>query len=97
VVVGDLIGEGSAQEQSVVGETPNLAARLQALAEPGAVVIAASTRRPPYHIAKPDSVIRLQTCVRSVLRVEREGKDSAVHSKHRRDPSEAAGGSRREF
>ena len=45
VVVGDLIGEGSAQEQSVVGETPNLAARLQSLAEPGAVVIAASTRR----------------------------------------------------
>jgi len=45
VVVDDLIGEGSAQEQSVVGETPNLAARLQALAEPGTVVIAASTRR----------------------------------------------------
>jgi len=45
VVVGDLIGEGSAQEQSVVGETPNLAARLQSLAEPNAVVIAASTRR----------------------------------------------------
>jgi predicted ATPase/class 3 adenylate cyclase len=45
VIVGDLIGEGSAQEQSVVGETPNLAARLQALAEPDAVVIAASTRR----------------------------------------------------
>src|SRR5262252_1620433 len=45
VVVGDLIGEGSAQEQSVVGETPNLAARLQALAEPDAVVIAASTHR----------------------------------------------------
>jgi class 3 adenylate cyclase/predicted ATPase len=45
VVVGDLIGEGSAQEQSVVGETPNLAARLQALAKPGALVIAASTRR----------------------------------------------------
>src|SRR5262249_5597468 len=44
-VVGDLIGEGSAQEQSVVGETPNLAARLQGLAEPDAVVIAASTRR----------------------------------------------------
>jgi class 3 adenylate cyclase len=46
VIVGDLIGEGSAQEQSVVGETPNLAARLQALAEPDAVVIAAGTRRP---------------------------------------------------
>jgi class 3 adenylate cyclase/predicted ATPase len=45
VVVGDLIGEGSAQEQSVVGETPNLAARLQALAEPDALVIAAGTRR----------------------------------------------------
>jgi class 3 adenylate cyclase/predicted ATPase len=45
VVVGDLIGEGSAQEQSVVGETPNLAARLQALAEPDTVVIAAGTRQ----------------------------------------------------
>jgi len=45
VVVGDLIGAGSAQEQSVVGETPNLAARLQTLAEPDAVVIAAGTRR----------------------------------------------------
>jgi class 3 adenylate cyclase/predicted ATPase len=45
VVVGDLIGAGSAQEQSVVGETPNLAARLQALAGPDTVVIAPSTRR----------------------------------------------------
>jgi len=45
VVVGDLIGAGAAQEQAVVGETPNLAARLQALAESGAVVIASSTRR----------------------------------------------------
>ncbi|WP_038381143.1 adenylate/guanylate cyclase domain-containing protein, partial [Bradyrhizobium elkanii] len=45
VVVGDLIGEGAAREQAVVGETPNLAARLQALAEPGSVVIPASTRR----------------------------------------------------
>jgi predicted ATPase/class 3 adenylate cyclase len=43
VVVGDLIGAGSAKEQAVVGETPNLAARLQALAEPGAVVISSST------------------------------------------------------
>jgi class 3 adenylate cyclase len=45
VVVGDLVGQGSAQEQAVVGETPNLAARLQGLAEPGSVVIAESTRR----------------------------------------------------
>ena len=45
VIVGDLIGEGSAREQSVVGETLNLAARLQSLAKPGAVVIAAGTRR----------------------------------------------------
>ncbi len=45
VVVGDLVGEGAAQEQAVVGETPNLAARLPALAEPGAIVIAAATRR----------------------------------------------------
>jgi class 3 adenylate cyclase len=45
VVVGDLIGAGAAQERGVVGETPNLAARLQALAQPGALVIAESTRR----------------------------------------------------
>ena len=45
VVVGDFIGAGAAQEQAVVGETPNLAARLQALAEPNAVVIAEGTRR----------------------------------------------------
>lgn len=45
VVVGDLIGSGSAQEQAVVGETPNRAARLQALPEPGTVLICPSTRR----------------------------------------------------
>jgi class 3 adenylate cyclase/predicted ATPase len=45
VVVGDLIGSGAAQEQAVVGETPNLAARLQAIAEPNMVVIAESTRK----------------------------------------------------
>ena len=45
VVVGDLIGHGAAQEQAVVGETPNLAARLQALADPGMVVIGPRTRR----------------------------------------------------
>jgi len=45
VVVGDLIGAGAAQERGVVGETPNLAARLQALAQPDTLVIAGSTRR----------------------------------------------------
>jgi class 3 adenylate cyclase/tetratricopeptide (TPR) repeat protein len=45
VMVGDLVGEGAAQEQAVVGDTPNLAARLQVLAEPGQVVIAEATRR----------------------------------------------------
>jgi class 3 adenylate cyclase len=44
-VVGELIGEAATQKEAVVGETPNLAARLQALSAPGAVVIAASTRR----------------------------------------------------
>ena len=45
VVVGDLIGAGEAQERGIVGETPNLAARLQGIAEPNTVVIAESTRR----------------------------------------------------
>jgi class 3 adenylate cyclase/tetratricopeptide (TPR) repeat protein len=45
VVVGDLVGQGSAQEQAVVGDTPNLAARLQGLAEAGGVVVSAATRR----------------------------------------------------
>jgi class 3 adenylate cyclase/tetratricopeptide (TPR) repeat protein len=45
VVVGDLIGSGAAQERAVVGETPNLAARMQGIAEPNTVVIAESTRK----------------------------------------------------
>jgi class 3 adenylate cyclase len=45
VVVGDLIGSGEAQERGVVGETPNLAARLQGIAAPNTVVIAEGTRR----------------------------------------------------
>ena len=45
VVVGDLVGEGAAQEQAVVGDTPNFAARLQGIAAPGQVVIADATRR----------------------------------------------------
>jgi len=45
VVVGDLIGHGASQESAVVGETPNLAARLQGLADANALVVAADTRR----------------------------------------------------
>ena len=45
VVVGDLIGSGASREQAIVGETPNLAARLQGIAEPNVVVIAEGTRR----------------------------------------------------
>jgi class 3 adenylate cyclase len=45
VVVGDLIGSGEAQERGILGETPNVAARLQGLAEPNGVVIADGTRR----------------------------------------------------
>ena len=45
VVVGDLIGSGESQERGIVGETPNLAARLQSIARPNAVVIAESTRK----------------------------------------------------
>src|SRR5215472_6399770 len=44
-VVGDLTGEGAAQERAAIGETPNLAARLQTLAEPGTVLICPNTRR----------------------------------------------------
>ena len=45
VVVGDLVGEGSAREEAVVGDTPNLAARLQGLAAPGSIVVAEATSR----------------------------------------------------
>jgi len=45
VVVGDLIGSGASQEQPIVGDTPNLAARLQGVAEPNMVVIAESARK----------------------------------------------------
>src|ERR1051325_1418950 len=44
VVVGDIVGEGAAQEKAVVGETPNLAARLQGMADPNCIVISSATR-----------------------------------------------------
>ena len=45
VVAGDIIGEGASEERSVLGETPNLAARLQGIAPPGGVIISGSTQR----------------------------------------------------
>ena len=45
VVVGDLIGSGETLESGIVGETPNLAARLQGIAEPNTVVVAQGTRK----------------------------------------------------
>ena len=45
VVVGDIIGSGESRERDVVGDTPNLAARLQGIAKPDSVVIAEATRR----------------------------------------------------
>ena len=45
VVVGDLIGSGEAHERRIIGETPNIAARLQGIAEPNGVVIAEGTRK----------------------------------------------------
>jgi class 3 adenylate cyclase len=45
VVVGDVIGRGEYRERGIVGETPNLAARLQAIAKPNSVIIAEGTRR----------------------------------------------------
>jgi len=45
VVVGDIIGKGASQESTALGETPNLAARLQALAAPNTVVISGATQR----------------------------------------------------
>src|SRR3546814_12726288 len=46
VVVGDLLGASGREEGAVTGETPNLAARIQAAAEPGELLVAAATRKP---------------------------------------------------
>jgi class 3 adenylate cyclase len=90
VMVGELIGEGAAREQAVVGETPNLAARLQALAAPGSVVISQGTRRlvgglfeladlGPQRLkgfAEPLSAWRVEGEGRA------EGRFEALHGKH---------------
>ncbi|MEQ1867596.1 MAG: adenylate/guanylate cyclase domain-containing protein, partial [Micropepsaceae bacterium] len=56
VVVGDLLGEGTAREHAVIGETPNLAARLQSIAQPGQVVVSAQTRYLVSHVFELESL-----------------------------------------
>jgi class 3 adenylate cyclase len=71
VVVGDIVGAGVAREQSIVGETPNLAARLQALAAPDMVLVSESTRRLVGRIfdveSAGDHVIKVRRCQCLVL------------------------------
>jgi len=66
-LVGDLIGSGEAKERGIVGETPNLAARLQGVAEPSAVVIAESTRRLLGNLFKWGALATAQLSPGSIL------------------------------
>ena len=83
VVVGDPVGEGPAREEAVVGKTPNLAARLQALAEPGQVVVAADTRALLGRIFDLDDLgaqlLRGLPGPVGVFRVLREGRAPPLH------------------
>jgi class 3 adenylate cyclase len=88
VVVGDLIGSGASQEQAIVGETPNLAARLQSIAEPNAVMIAESTRKLVGNLFELEDLgaqdlkgIAGPTRVWAVLRASSaEGRFEAMHA-----------------
>jgi class 3 adenylate cyclase/predicted ATPase len=96
VVVGDLLGEGAAREESVVGETPALAARLQALAPPDGVVVASTTRR---LIGGMFELEYLGMCdlkglpgPRPIWRVQREtAAESRFEAKHHADLTETVG------
>jgi predicted ATPase len=89
-MVGELIGEGAAKEQTVVGETPNLAARLQGLAAPGSVVISQATRRLVGGLFELADLgpVRLKgfAAPLSAFRVEGEGRAEgrfeALHGEH---------------
>jgi class 3 adenylate cyclase/predicted ATPase len=90
VVVGDVIGEGASREEAVVGDVPNLAARLQEIAEPGAVVIAATTRRLVGGLFELGDLgpLRLKgfaeplTAFRVVGEGRAEGRFEALHGQH---------------
>ena len=88
VVVGDLIGSGASQEQAIVGETPNLAARLQGVAEPNSVVIAEGTLKlvgnlfeledlGPQELKGLSGVVRAWTALRSA---SVESRFDALHA-----------------
>jgi class 3 adenylate cyclase len=70
VVVGEIIGDGSAEEMTVVGETPNIAARLQALAKPNTMVISSATHR----------LIEAQFKCEDLGRVQLKGVDEPIHA-----------------
>jgi predicted ATPase len=91
VVVGDLIGEGASQEQAVFGETPNLAARLQSLADPGTVVICDNTRRLTrghfkYHDLGPINVKGLPAPVMVARVLGTTGVESRFEADHSTRP-----------
>src|ERR1700733_12570813 len=96
VVVGDLLGEGAAREESVVGETPVLAARLQNLAPPDGVVIAGSTRRLIEGVFEVEFLgmcdLKGLPGVRPVWRVVREAaSESRFDATHQADLTEVVG------
>src|SRR5258708_423414 len=82
VVVGDIVGTGVAREQSIVGETPNLAARLQALASPDAILVSRTTHRLLGRIFDLDSVgTHALKCLAEPVDVGRSRGESAVGSR----------------
>jgi class 3 adenylate cyclase len=95
VVVGDLLGEGAAREESVVGETPVLAARLQNLAPPDGVVIAGSTRRLIEGVFEVEFLgmcdLKGLPGVRPVWRVVREAASESRFATHQADLTEVVG------
>ena len=96
VVVGDLLGEGAAREESVVGETPVLAARLQTLAPPDGVAIAGSTRRLIEGMFELEFLgmcdLKGLPGVRPVWRVLREAaSESRFDATHQADLTEVVG------
>lgn len=96
VVVGDLLGEGAAREESVVGETPALAARLQPLAPPDGVAIAGSTRRLVEGVFELEFLgmcdLKGLPGVRPVWRVLREAaSESRFDATHQADLTEVVG------